>query len=237
MSAIPESTAGARVPIIDARAPRFNQAVIGLAALAAVIFHAWVMAALAALQLGLSLTLGARACLACLVYFRVLRPRLGPGPVEDARPVRFANLLGLVFLSAAALAHLGGHHAAERGLALTVASLALLAASTGFCLGCRTYRLWAALRGIRRARFGRIDLDEIGAEQAPGLVVQFTHPRCTDCVALEARLREQGTPLALVDVSTRADLARKYGVSVVPLAFRVAADGRIIERVGVPGGA
>jgi outer membrane biosynthesis protein TonB len=48
---------------------------------------------------------------------------------------------------------------------------------------------------------------------------------------LEKSLVAQGIPLALVDVSKRPDLARKYGISLVPLAFKVDADGRVLARV------
>jgi hypothetical protein len=219
------------VPTVDARAPRFNQALIGLAALAATVLHAWPLAGLAALQLALSLTLGPRACVACIIYFRWMQPHLGRGPVEDARPVRFANVIGLVFLSAVICLHMVGQHALDRVLASIVATLALTAAATGFCVGCHLYRLVARLRGIRRMMGGRIDLDEIGAAPSPGLVVQFTHPRCTDCIELEEQLRRQDVPLALVDVSRRPDLARKYGIALVPLAFRVGNDGRILARI------
>jgi hypothetical protein len=89
-------------PVVDARAPRFNQAIIGGAALAAFLLGWWSLLALAALQLALTLSFGPRLCLACFLYFKLLRPWLGPGPVKDARPVRFANLVGPLFLSAAA---------------------------------------------------------------------------------------------------------------------------------------
>ena len=54
--------------VIDARAPRFNQAVIGLLALAGVLTGWWDLFALGALQLTLGLTLGRRWCLPCLFY-------------------------------------------------------------------------------------------------------------------------------------------------------------------------
>ena len=218
-------------PVVDARAPRFNQAVVGLAALLAFAFHCWPLLSLAALQLALTLLLGPRVCLGCAIYFKLVRPRLGPGPLEDARPIRFANLVGCVFLSAASLAHLLGFHRIGWGLGLLVAGLALLAATTGLCVGCAIYRLLAHLGGIGPRIIDRIDLDEIGAAPTMGLVVQFTYPRCTDCRTLEERLHRQGVPLALVDVSQRPDLARKYGVSLVPLAFQVALDGRVLARV------
>ena len=218
-------------PVIDARAPRFNQAVIGAAALAAWLLGFWPLLTLAALQLALTLTFGPRLCLACVLYFKLIRPRLGPGLVKDARPVRFANLVGLVFLSAATVAHLAGFPRLGWTLGLLVAALALLAATTGLCVGCELYRLLARLRGIGPRRVARIDLQEIGASPQPGLVVQFTHPRCSDCHTLEERLLSQGVPLALVDVTRHPDLARKYGISLVPLAFKVDVDGRVLARV------
>jgi hypothetical protein len=218
-------------PVIDARAPRFNQAVIGLAACLAFAFQWWPLLSLAAFQLALALLLGPRVCLGCAIYFKLVRPRIGPGPLEDARPVRFANLVGFVFLSAASLAHWLGFHPLGWVLGLLVAALALLAAATGLCVGCSFYRLMAHLGGIGPRTIHRIDLQEIGAMPTAGLVVQFTYPRCTDCRTLEERLHRQGVPLALVDVSQRPDLAHKYGVSLVPLAFKVAADGRVLARV------
>ena len=100
--ALPSRAALLGPPVIDARAPRFNQAIIGGAALAAFLLGWWPLLALAALQLALTLSFGPRLCLACFLYFKLLRPWLGPGPVKDARPVRFANLVGPLFLSAAA---------------------------------------------------------------------------------------------------------------------------------------
>lgn len=227
----PAQATAAPPPVIDARAPRFNQAVIGLAALLAFALSWWPLLSLAALQLALALVFGPRVCLGCTIYFKLVRPWLGSGPLEDARPVRFANLVGCVFLAAASLAHLFGFPVLGWALGLVVAALALLAATTGFCAGCSIYRLLAHLGGIGPRAIDRIDLEEVGATPATGLVVQFTYPRCTDCRTLEERLHRQGIPVALVDVSKRPDLARKYGVSLVPLAFKVALDGRVLARV------
>ena len=90
--------------VIDERAPRVNQAVVGVLSLVAVVIGWWWLLALLALQLALGLTLGRRFCLACVVYFELIQPRLGEGRLEDARPPRFANLVGLGVLSGAALA-------------------------------------------------------------------------------------------------------------------------------------
>ena len=135
--------------LIDERAPRFNQVVVGLLSLAAVLTGWWWLLALLALQLALGLTLGRRWCLACVLYFEVVQPRVGEGRLEDARPPRFANMVGLVVLGAASLAYALGFAAAGAALGLLVAALALLAATTGFCAGCTAYRVGYRLTGRR----------------------------------------------------------------------------------------
>jgi hypothetical protein len=135
--------------VIDERAPRVNQAVVGVVALAAVLTGWWWLLALLALQLALGLTLGRRWCLACVLYFEVLQPRLGEGRLEDARPPRFANLVGLAVLSAASTAYAFGPDTVGASLGLLVAALALLAAATGFCAGCSAYKIGYRLTGRR----------------------------------------------------------------------------------------
>ena len=133
--------------VVDARAPRTNQAAVGFLALVSVTVGPWWLLAVLALQLALGLTLGRRWCVACVFYFEVLQPRFGEGPLEDARPPRFANLVGLVVLGAASLAYLGGADAVGAALGVLVAVLALLAAVTGFCAGCTAYRIGYRLTG------------------------------------------------------------------------------------------
>jgi hypothetical protein len=217
--------------VIDSRAARANQLVIGLLALAALVTGAPSLLALAALQLTATLLLGRRFCLACRAWFDLLQPRFGEGPLEDSRPVKFANRVGATFLWSATLAHALGWHGAGDLLAGVVAALALLAASTGLCAGCTLYRAWAFLRGVRGSTPGRVDLAELGASPGREAVIQFTHPLCADCRALETRLAASGRSPVLVDVSRRPDLARKYGVAVVPLAFSVRANGTVEHRL------
>jgi hypothetical protein len=135
--------------VIDERAPRVNQAVVGAVSLVAVLTGWWWLLAVLALQLALGLTLGRRWCLACVAYFELLQPRLGEGRLEDARPPRFANMVGLGVLSAASLAYVLDAVRLGVVLGLLVASLALLAAVTGFCAGCTAYRLGYRLTGRR----------------------------------------------------------------------------------------
>jgi hypothetical protein len=133
--------------VIDSRAPRFNQATIGLLSALAVATGWWWLLGLLALQLVIGLTLGRRFCLPCLAYFELVQPRFGEGPLEDARPPRFANLVGATFLTAATAAYGGGFETLGVSLGGLVAGLALLAAATGFCTGCEMYKLGSYLLG------------------------------------------------------------------------------------------
>jgi hypothetical protein len=135
--------------VIDSRAPRFNQATIGLLAAVAVVTGWWGLLVALAAQLAIGLTLGRRFCLPCLAYFELVQPRLGEGPLEDSRPPRFANMVGLAVLGAASVAYAAGFESAGVALGSLVAALALLAAVTGFCAGCEAYKLGHLLTGRR----------------------------------------------------------------------------------------
>lgn len=126
--------------VIDAYAPRANQTVVGLVSLLAVVTGWWPLLWLLAAQLAIGLTFGRRYCLPCLFYFEVIQPRIGEGPIEDSRPPRFANIVGVVFLGSATVAYAVGAAVIGVGLGLIVAALALLAATTGFCAGCEIYK-------------------------------------------------------------------------------------------------
>lgn len=218
--------------VIDARAPRFNQAAIGSLALVAFATGWWPLLGLLALQFALGLTLGRRWCLPCVAYFELVQPRLGEGELEDARAPRFANMIGLGVLTAATAAYAAGFPTLGAALAVLVAALALLAAVTGFCTGCEIYRLGARLRGIGHGDLRRVDPADVGlADAVDGAVVQFTHPLCSECLTLERQLREAGRDVVTVDVRTRPDLARKYGVGIVPTVVAVDAAGTVTARL------
>jgi hypothetical protein len=215
--------------VIDSRAPRTNQAVIGALSLVAFVGGAEWLVALLAAQLAIGLTLGRRFCLPCLLYFELIQPRFGEGPIEDSRPPRFANMVGVAFLGAATVAFLAGLPTLGWALALIVSALALLAAATGLCLGCELYRRSARLRGVSARHAPRIEPDDVGLHGAG--VVQFTHPLCTDCRDWERRLDEGGDPHVVIDVSQRPELARKYGVAIVPTVVAVSGDGTVTRRL------
>jgi hypothetical protein len=215
--------------VIDARAPRASQAFTGAVALFAFLAGAEWLPGVLAVQLALGLTLGRRFCLPCLFYFEVIQPRFGEGPIEDSRPPRFANLVGLCFLAAATAAFLLDVPALGWALTLIVAALALLASITGFCAGCEMYKLSARLRGISARYVPRIEPRDVGLS-GDG-VVHFTHPLCSECREWEERLRHEPRQHVVVDVSQRPELARKYGVAIVPTVVAVSGDGTVLERL------
>jgi Domain of unknown function (DUF4395) len=217
--------------VIDSRAPRFNQATIGLLALVAVGTGWWPILGLLAAQLAVGLVFGRRYCLPCLAYFELVQPRFGEGPVEDSRPPRFANMVGVTVLGAATVAYALDARTLGASLGLLVAGLAFLAAVTGLCAGCEAYRIGARLLGIRSHRLDRVELADLGLTPAGDVVVQFTHPLCSDCASLERRFRAEGRDVVVVDVSRRPELARKYGVALVPTAVAVNSAGAVVARL------
>jgi hypothetical protein len=216
--------------VIDERAPRFNQSVVALVTALAVLTGAWWLAGLMGLQLAVGLTFGRRFCLTCVLYFEVVQPIVGEGEIEDARPPRFANILGATFLLGSAGAHLIGWSAVGWALIVMVALLATLAAVTGFCMGCTVYRVVAHMRGIGSRSHKQIDPNDFPSARGEQRVVQFTHPMCTECGKLERKLEAKGLDVLTIDVTEERELAHKYGVSVVPLAFSFDTDGRVVER-------
>jgi hypothetical protein len=217
--------------VIDARAPRFNQAAVAVFALAGVLLGWPLLWALMSLQLALGLTLGRRWCLSCLAYYTLIQPRLGEGELEDSRPPRLANRMGAAFLGLAAIAWWVGAPIIGTVLGAIVAALALLAVTTNFCTGCEIYKLTARLRGISPRHHSRLDVADLPALSTERTYVEFTHPLCSECQEWETRLADDEAPLVMLDVRERPDLARKYGIAVVPTVLAVAADGQVLERL------
>lgn len=128
---------------VDARGLRFAAAVTtAVLALVLVLPAPWREALLAAQAVVFAL--GAFVSLSASPYswlFRtVVRPRIGaPARTEDARPPRFAQVVGLTFALVGLVALLVG--ATTVGLVAVAFALvaALLNAATGFCLGCELY--------------------------------------------------------------------------------------------------
>ncbi len=122
--------------MIDPRGPRLSAALTTVV-LAVVLLtgSAWLLAAQAVV---FALGAAGRSPYAWL-YRRAVRPRLAPpAELEDARPVRFAQTVGLGF---ALLGLVGAAVATPLLLAATAAALAaaFLNAAFGYCLGCELY--------------------------------------------------------------------------------------------------
>jgi len=216
--------------VIDSRAPRFNQAVVATGSLIAVLTGFWPLLALLGAQLAISVLFGRKYCVPCVVYFEFVQPRIGEGDLEDSRAPRFANIIGAVFLLSAAASWALGFPFVGAVLGSLVAALAGLAVSTGLCVGCEVYKVLAKLRGIKGGVLERVDFEQLGVLPEENLVVLFTHPLCSECQEVKPRLEREGRHVVSVDVSKRKDLARKYGVTLVPFAVTVGLDGRVYGR-------
>jgi hypothetical protein len=128
---------------IDAHAPRTNHAFVALVTITALATGWEWLVALIAAQLVIGLTFGRRYCIACYLYFAVIQPRIGEGPIEDARAPRCANILGAAFTTLATLAFVAGLATAGWVITGLVALLSTLSAVTGICVGCLIYaRVW-----------------------------------------------------------------------------------------------
>jgi uncharacterized membrane protein len=85
-----------------------------------------------------------------IAYAQLVRPRIGPpAELEDSRPPRFAQVVGLVFTASALIAFLIG--ATMVGYIATAFALvaALLNAAIGLCLGCELYLAFRRLTPSR----------------------------------------------------------------------------------------
>jgi hypothetical protein len=140
---------------IDPRGPRFGAAIttVVLAAAFLLIPVAPVLAGAVlagqALAFGLATVIGLHAQPYSVIYRLLVRPRLAPpSELEDPRPPRFAQAVGLAFVIAALiLLILGADSAAQIAVGAALAA-ALLNAAFGLCLGCEAYLLIVRARGV-----------------------------------------------------------------------------------------
>jgi len=146
-----------RVPFVDPRQPRLGQGITGVVLLVAFVLQLPpALPALAAVLAAASL-IGPRANPYAWLFRGLRRAGLfgPPKELEEAAPPRFANTLGFLFLSGASIAYYGfGASSVAWGLGLLVSGLALLAATTGLCVGCEAYVIARriATRGRVRTR-------------------------------------------------------------------------------------
>jgi hypothetical protein len=137
-------------PRVDVRAARLSQALVAALVAAALALRAPPVLALAGIHLVLSAALGRRGNVAVGFFDAVLRPLLGPPAWEDARPPRFASLVGAVGVVIALALHAAGLPLAAWTIAGVVGALALVGATTGACVGCWLYGYLGPFRGLVR---------------------------------------------------------------------------------------
>ncbi|WP_042372088.1 DUF4395 domain-containing protein [Streptacidiphilus neutrinimicus] len=137
---------------VDPRGPRFAAVLTTLVLFVVLATGSGPLLAAQAVVFALGAALGLRHSPYGWLYRRLVRPRLGPPrELEDERPPRFAQAVGLTFAAVGAVGYLSG--ATWLGIAATALALAaaFLNAAFGYCLGCEIYLL--AVRG--RARLGQ----------------------------------------------------------------------------------
>src|SRR5246127_4703026 len=150
---MPSSNTSMQPDRVDVRGPRFAAWVT-----TAVLVLALVVSA--ASPLAAAVILGAQALVFAIgavggprrhpygrVFASVVAPRLGPvREREPVAPLKFAQLVGLIFAAPASIGFATG--ALLFGVVLTAAALvaAFLNAAFGICLGCQLYPMVARLR-------------------------------------------------------------------------------------------
>ena len=124
---------------LDPRGPRFAAALTTVV-LVVVLATGWGWLALAQTVVFAITAADPRHGPYALLYRTLVAPQLGPtAEREDAAPVRFAQLVGFVFLAVASAGYLTG----APSLGVVFAGFGLLAAFLnavfGLCLGCEAY--------------------------------------------------------------------------------------------------
>lgn len=220
---------------IDPRGPRFNQAVLTVALLAGLATGARWVPAVFAVVLFLGAAFGPRYGPFLRLYGEFVRPRLGPpAELEDPRPPRFAAAVGVVSLAAATVAFGAGAAGLGWGLALIVAALAGLAATTGICVGCEIY-LWLVL-GRRKAGGAAERVPSHIVDGAERTWVVFTTPYCASCGPVTERLRtsDPEARIVTIDATEDPDLADAFAVRRAPTVLLADESGHVQARLVGP---
>src|SRR4051795_10261317 len=143
-NAVP-TDATARLPkarMIDPRGHRFGAAVSATLLIVGFLTGTPLLVAVVLASIGVSAAFGLKDLIYGVAWRRIAKtlelPKVEP---EHESPPRFAQVLGSVALVLSLLAFAAGGTALAWGLALAVAGLQTLLATTGYCLGCRLYFL------------------------------------------------------------------------------------------------
>ncbi len=136
---------------IDPRGPRFAAGITAVLAVAVLLLGtgttALVVLAVLVVTFALGVVHGPAGTWQGWLFRRLVRPRLGPpAELEDPRPPRFAQLVGLVLSGVGLVLGLPGLAAAIPVSAALVLVASFLNAAFGLCLGCELYLLGVRLR-------------------------------------------------------------------------------------------
>ncbi len=146
----PDTPVGAPAGI-DPRGPRVGAGITAVLLVVVLLLGdgpaATALLAFVAASFALGATRGVAATWQGWVYRTLVRPRLAPPTeLEDPRPPRFAQLVGLVITVLGVLLGLLGVTWAVPGAAAFALVAAFLNAVFGLCLGCEMYLLGVRLR-------------------------------------------------------------------------------------------
>jgi len=136
---------------IDPRGPRVGAGITAVLLVVVLLLGsgpaATALLALVAASFAVGATRGVPATWQAWLFRRFVRPRLAPPTeLEDPRPPRFAQLVGLVITGLGVLLGLLGVTWAVPGAAAFALVAAFLNAVFGLCLGCELYLLGLRLR-------------------------------------------------------------------------------------------
>ena len=160
-NAVPADAAATLPParMIDPRGHRFGAAVSAVLLIGATVTQTPWLVALALLSIATSAVFGLRYSIYGAVWRRIVKVAgLGPTEPEHEYPPRFAQFLGSIALTLSLIAFVLGAAVLGWVLALAVAALQTLLATTGYCLGCRLYflRWWVPDLATRLWTRGRV---------------------------------------------------------------------------------
>ncbi len=229
-----DQATGEDTRLIDPRAPRLNQFVSASLVVVAFAFNVPLLLPATAAMLYIGVLLGPAWVPAYRFYFAFLQPRLSQGELEDYRLPNFAKGLGSAWIFTSWLLIDAGWVRLGWGLVLTLAASALYASLSGFCLGCFTYRLTAKLSGVRAINPVKVDPADFAAIPGSGpgpRLLSFSHPLCSECQEWDRRLTEHKARVIKVNVQQNPQLARKYGIDMVPTIWELADDGTVLRQV------
>lgn len=146
-------TGGPGISVVDVRGPRFaawvTTGVLVLVLLAAAVSTpvAAVLIGLQAVVFAIGAAYGPRQHPYGRIFAAFIAPRIGPtAETEPVAPLRFAQLLGLVFSAVGLLGFLVGSTVVGAVFVGFALFAAFLNAAFGICLGCQIYPLVARLR-------------------------------------------------------------------------------------------